>query len=326
LSDRLIDVCDEGGTAYRATIVTNGWYLTAETARQLSARRVETAQVTIDGPEHVHNVSRPHVSGRGTYQRVLDNIEAAAAEISIAVRVNATPDNVAHLDELLADLHGRGLHDLVSLKINRVIDAPNENAPVATFDTPVFTTSEFAAVELALMDLAARYGFANPILPAPKRVACAVIAPTSVVLGPTGELWKCWDEVGHADAVFGSIFDYSAPADSLVRWHSYSPFDDEQCRSCIALPVCMGGCPHLAFEHPLREAQCGTFRFNYQARVARAARLAGGEDLPADSSHLDLLNAISSPPTVGTPVSLGPTRRGGLDSSRGSLTSRSRPI
>jgi sulfatase maturation enzyme AslB (radical SAM superfamily) len=56
----------------------------------------------------------------------------------------------------------------------------------------------------------------------------------------------------------------------------FLPFADEQCRECVALPVCLGGCPFFHFEHPLREAQCGTFRFNHQARVARAARLALG--------------------------------------------------
>jgi uncharacterized protein len=309
LSDRLLEVCREGDVGYHARIVTNGWYLTAEVARDLVARGVEVAQVTIDGPERIHDQMRPHINGGGTFRRIVDNIVAAADVIDVNVRVNVTKANLACFEELLIALEVEGLRDKVKIAATPVIDAPAADAPIAGFDGGVLTKVEFASVELELMELSRRYGFGNPGLPSPRNLSCAVITPTTMAIGPDGELWKCWDEIGNDAAVFGTIFDYERPSESLVRWHSFSPFADEQCRECVALPVCMGGCPFFHFEHPLREAQCGTFRFNHQARVARAARLAAGEPVPGDGLSLDRFDA--APPTVGsiTPVALGATRR-----------------
>jgi len=30
----------------------------------------------------------------------------------------------------------------------------------------------------------------------------------------------------------------------LSKWLSIDPFEDEVCRNCKFLPLCMGGCPH----------------------------------------------------------------------------------
>ena len=212
----------------------------------------------------------PDVNGKGTFRRIIENIVAAADLIPITVRVNITRNNLAHVEELLAELAGRGLSKRIGVTTGAVMGSGGSAAPIASFDGDLLTKSEYAAVELELMDLAARYGFENPLLPSPRRVFCAVVAPTAVVVGPDGQLWKCWDEVGHDEAVFGSIFELDTPADGLRRWHSYSPFEDAQCRDCIALPVCLGGCPYFAFSGGLRDAQCGTFRFNHQERVDRS--------------------------------------------------------
>ena len=307
LSERLVTVCEQRGIEYAADIVTNGWLLTAEMATALRAVGVRTAQVTIDGPEHVHDAARPHKSGGGTFARVIRNVVDASQHIDVSVRVNITRDNLAHVEQLLVELHERGLHDRVRVSFARVVDAPTAAAPNTRVAAGSFLrTSEFAAVEMALADLARRHGFENPLLPARKRLPCAVISPTTAVIGPDGELWKCWDEVGEDRAIVGSIFDHSLANPAIERWHRYSPFDDAQCTACVALPVCMGGCPHLAFEHPLREAQCGTFRYNHVQRVERAARLASG--LASDVALDPELSAIRSSPPVAVPVDLRPRR------------------
>ena len=67
----------------------------------------------------------------------------------------------------------------------------------------------------------------------------------SIVIGPEGELYKCWNDVAKSNKVYGHIgigitnervlYDYLTKAD---------PFDDERCRTCLLLPVCGGGCPY----------------------------------------------------------------------------------
>ncbi len=320
LSDRLIAICDEGGVAYDSRIITNGWHLTPDVARSLAARRVRAAQVTVDGPPRVHDRTRPHVSGRGTFDRVVDNVVRAADLIDVGVRVNLSRENLGDVEELLRELTDRGLAGRVPVSCGLVIgDSGSASSPLASYTTPTLSRAEYAEIELEFAALARRYGFTSnaDLLPAPTRLSCAVITPTSAVIGADGELWKCWDHVGDADEVFGTIHDYGRPAPELRKWATYSPFDDSQCRECVALPVCMGGCPHLAFRHPDRDAQCGTFRFNHLRKVEIAAQRAAGLDPEVATPTLDACGSSCGPGgssdspagSKAAPVQLGPTRR-----------------
>jgi len=68
--------------------------------------------------------------------------------------------------------------------------------------------------------------------------------------------------------VIGHIDDYQNTNGRMRRWLAYDPFKNDECVSCIALPVCMGGCAHHAMDINLYEDRCGTFRFNYEERVS----------------------------------------------------------
>ena len=88
-----------------------------------------------------------------------------------------------------------------------------------------------------------------------------------MVVGSEGELYKCWDSVGNRREVIGHITDYKNTNGRLQKWLKYDPFADEDCRSCIALPVCMGGCAHHGMDLLQHENRCGTFRHTYREQV-----------------------------------------------------------
>jgi uncharacterized protein len=78
--------------------------------------------------------------------------------------------------------------------------------------------------------------------------------------------------------VIGHIRDYRNPNGRQQKWLKYNPFTDVECRSCIALPVCMGGCAHHAMDKLQYENRCGTFRHTYREQVlafVEAAEQAG---------------------------------------------------
>src|SRR5207244_1479981 len=76
-----------------------------------------------------------------------------------------------------------------------------------------------------------------------------------------------WESVGNRLEVVGHVSDYRNPNGRLQKWLKYDPFDNAECRSCIALPVCMGGCAHHAMDPHQYENRCGTFRHTYQEQV-----------------------------------------------------------
>jgi uncharacterized protein len=73
----------------------------------------------------------------------------------------------------------------------------------------------------------------------------------SYLIGPEGEMYKCWHYLGHADKVFASVFDKH----KIINLDSYANsmlkndclFDDV-CTSCVLYPSCSGGCADMRQE------------------------------------------------------------------------------
>jgi uncharacterized protein len=160
-------------------------------------------------------------------------------------------------------------------------------APSATYQAACFTNAEFARAAEEFTRLGMRYGFSSPSLPRPTGAPCTAVRANELVVGSKGELYKCWDSVGNHLEVVGHITNYKNPNGRLQKWLKYDPFADAECRSCIALPVCMGGCAHHAMDLLQHENRCGAFRHTYREQVlafvesAKRTRKAGL--LPATS-------------------------------------------
>ena len=51
--------------------------------------------------------------------------------------------------------------------------------------------------------------------------------------------------MSNLDEKVGSLYDKSSSMNAnLVKWISHTIENDEECRNCPYLPVCMGGCPN----------------------------------------------------------------------------------
>ena len=270
LSDAFIDRCDRAGVTYNASIVTNGYLLTEETARELRDRRVTRAQVCLDGPPDVHDRMRPMRDGRGTFWRIVENLRHAVDTFDVTVRMNLDRENWPHVEALLRILADEGFAGRVQVVPGQIVVGHADaapSAPASGYCTPCFASPEFALVERAFSQLAARYGFAQPDLPVPIGAPCTAMRSNEFVVGSAGELYKCWESVGNARDVIGHVRDYRNPNGRMAKWLRYDPFSDAECSSCIALPVCMGGCAQHSFDVLQHENRCSTFRHTYREQV-----------------------------------------------------------
>lgn len=57
---------------YTASMTTNGYLLSESTFRKFFAAGIKCYQITLDG--HNHDKTRPHISGNGTLQRIINNL------------------------------------------------------------------------------------------------------------------------------------------------------------------------------------------------------------------------------------------------------------
>lgn len=81
----------------------------------------------------------------------------------------------------------------------------------------------------------------------------------SFIVGPEGELYKCWNDVSDASKVVGSIMDNELRHyPRLMHYmHECGPFD-EKCKDCAVLPLCNGGCGMLRYRNKFENG-----RFDY---------------------------------------------------------------
>ncbi|MDE5900194.1 MAG: SPASM domain-containing protein [Muribaculaceae bacterium] len=86
---------------------------------------------------------------------------------------------------------------------------------------------------------------ALPFYPLPFKSECSIRNRNSIVIGPNGELYKCWQDVGIEDKIYGYIDGRVTNEKVLLEYlMDADPLDDEECRECLLFPICSGGCPY----------------------------------------------------------------------------------
>jgi uncharacterized protein len=264
---------EAAGVGYTASILTNGYLLTADVATQLRAHGVESAQVTVDGPAETHDRRRALAGGRGSFGTILANLVAVADILPLSIRVNLDAGNVGDYPRLLRVLADAGLAGRLTVHPAAVV-APEADpaAPSASYHARCLSRPAFAAIEREFFAAAVELGFAAPGLPGPVGAPCTAVRDNELVVGSRGELYKCTETVGNPAEVIGNLLTWPRAGDRALRWLTYEPFEDDECRRCPALPVCMGGCAYHAMDPRLHDSRCSTFRYTHDQQVADLVR------------------------------------------------------
>jgi uncharacterized protein len=278
LSDRLIAHCDKKGIAYSAGIVSNAWFLTAETAAQLHTRRVRWVQVTIDGDRDTHDRMRPLTSGGRTFDRILDNIEQALDEtaMSIQARVNVGVSNVDRAEAMLDDFAARRLGQRGNFGVYFApIEASTPESGSAF--TEKLSRAAFNRKVLALEGRARQLGFAGIQTP-PSGFSgmCVAASNSGYVVAGNGDVHKCWETAHDPSKRTGSIFEPEKLHASVnaTLWSQWTPFDNATCRDCKILPMCGGFCAHRFIYADPEEAAlpCPSWKWNTAEYVFARAK------------------------------------------------------
>jgi uncharacterized protein len=284
LSDTFIERCDRADVFYDAHIFTNGYLLDEDTCRQLQDRRVTTAQVTLDGPPEIHNRMRPLSNGKGSFWQIIKNLHHAVNYLGVQLRVSIDTENFRNVETLFQILAKEGLSGKLTVYPARLFGADNGvSSPAATYQSRCFTLSEYARAELEFNTLAFQYGLAQPELPEPIATPCTAVRANELIVGSKGELYKCPINIGNKMEVIGDIRDYQNHNGRVHKWLKYDPFSDAECRTCIALPGCMGGCAHDAMSRKLYDNRCSTFRHTYREQIMTSIDRGGQANFMATS-------------------------------------------
>jgi uncharacterized protein len=281
LSQVFIAMSEKLGIDYDACIITNGSLLTAENIDKLIEYKVDSIQVTIDGPRDIHNTMRPfsckHSMDTKSYDVILDNISSACEKININVRINIGKDNYRQLKRLLNSTKFNNLKNKINIYVSPIIPfGAGKKVNETTFPTKCFDFPSFAGIETELYEIIQQAGFStNFDFDGSNCNCCRAICLNNYLVDPDGNLLKCWDSIGEDTGIVGHIS--KCPKEipmyqnkELLKWISFNPLDNIKCRKCKFLPICMGGCPHRIIKDNVNDDyKCSVIKYNYKQMLKK---------------------------------------------------------
>lgn len=269
LSRQFIALSKAHGVNYSAKIVTNGLALTAKIFQQLSALNVAHFEITLDGPEQVHDNNRPMKDGGGSYRKILGNLQEIVRikdRQRITVRVNVGINNFEAIPALIDEISALNLQSGVGVYFAPLHDWGND----AGKDS--LSMEAFSQHELAWYAQLLENGFQLGLIPGRKKQVCMSLSPTSEVYDAYGDIFNC-SELSQVPA-YGKPNRHRIGNLELIATSQgqrlFADFNDKidrgetTCRECYCLPVCGGACPKSWEEGKI---PCPSFKYNFKQRL-----------------------------------------------------------
>jgi len=271
LTERFRQVCKEVGFDMpSAAITTNGYYLTYEMMIELMSLGVESAQVTIDGTPEIHNKRRFLLNGKGTFDKILDNLKNIPPGFEIQIRINVDSFNKENVFDLLTLLKNNNITPKAKPYVAMVEPFIDEGRP---FVNGVLSSKEFVDFKQNLIERCRKSDIPLVIENPPSLKACGfcmVDSLNSFVIEPNGTLLKCWSEAGNIERTsVGNLLNKKTLDNiQISSLQTRNPFDDIECCECKILPICMGGCPKLRDNNKKTHLkECPPLRYSFSDEI-----------------------------------------------------------
>jgi uncharacterized protein len=272
LSNQVLSICGSSGTSFRAHMTTNGYLLSLDSAYELIHLHTNRFQITLDGPEALHNAKRPLAGGKGTYQRIFSNLlslKNTSLDFEVTVRINFDEDNHDHIGILLGELGrhfgGDRRFHVRFFPVGQWGGANDDSLRPLDLQAAVHSIldNRSLAAECGLQSSAQE--LFGPV--------CYAARPNSFVIGPDGSVYKCSVAFDNPLNRIGRLLadgQMELDEEKLALWVSDGVTDNE-CRDCQLFPRCQGAsCPLIRIEG--KQRPCPPAAGDFQAYIAELAK------------------------------------------------------
>jgi len=252
ISEPLRAAAREHQVRYNFNLVTNGTLLNRALAEELLPLGLNGAKFTLDGPAEVHDAQRPYASGAGSFDTIVENLDAVCDLIPIQLGGNFTEDNYREFPRLLDRLVEYGI---TGERLMQVLFTPvTPQAGCTEYSAGCSSSSAPWLVEaqIFLREAILSRGFPTT---KPKVSACVVELKRNFVVNWDGSLYKCPTFMAYPELSIGHL---SAGIADYRASHCIRNWQNERCLDCAYLPICFGGCRFLTLlqDKPLGEVEC----------------------------------------------------------------------
>ena len=261
------------GIEYNAFIVTNGYLLSDDIIGQLEQLHVRGVQITLDGLEKYHDSRRMLIGGGGTYKVIMHNIERLlekSPSVRVDIRTNIDRRNAVQYAKFHKEIRSRFPQPNVRIYTGFSHDllgsgcVPSDVEMTTANDRASFFLENYDKHKLSIV------GFSFHV----QLTTCIANHLAGFVVGPSGEVYKCWTVIGCEDAVIGNVKEPDKFNQSLIsRYMAGADYlFDQKCRDCSCLPICTGGCPLARIRSKYENHQidfCSVAKRNLEAYIER---------------------------------------------------------
>ena len=277
LSDSFMKSCNRHRVKYTSSMTTNAYLLTPKVFRFLLDRQIKGYQITLDGPEKLHNDSRKMVNGKGTYRTILNNLIGISRfkdAFTIKLRINFNEENTALIENWLEneiyDLFAKDQRFFLAFHPIGKWGGPNDD------NLKTCRPENISPLRAMFMSSSQHLGFSDRLVKeylSPHGHVCYASRASSIVVGSDGMIYKCSKDFDDSRNHVGKLANDGRlliNKDRWDRWINLAGIDTSRCHSCAFFPCCQArNCPLSTMDegHPL----CPLTKNEYKALINHVA-------------------------------------------------------
>jgi len=247
IASEINDYSKDKDISFSFTITTNGSLLKPDLVDRLKPLGLKSIKVTLDGDRDAHDLKRPFKNGRGSFDAIIENILQVVDRIRIRIGTNVDSDNLESVPRMLDYLEEIGIKEKIgSVKFNPIVHIQGQEDTSELVRQAECATVPDEWVMDSLIKLtwdALMRGFKteNSL----RLTACSMnLDGTAVVIDPLGRIYTCPAFVGREGFQAGDIYNQDLFDKHKEFMSMESP---DECFECAYMPMCGGGCKHVAY-------------------------------------------------------------------------------
>ena len=225
------------------SIITNAYLLSDNVIRDMMNLGFTQVQISFDGDEESHDKTRFLKGNKGkTFAKIIGNLDNLVSQtpddFKIDLRINVNKTN----EKDFAILYKKFIHRYGTKKINPYPGFIRETSKdgwrmsyKSLFNSKRYQFYKTIEKEGVPVDFFPHIDFQK---------GCMVNRNNCFIIGPSGEMYKCWNDFNTPEKIIGNIQDKKLKNPSLVSHYLYdtSIYNTQKCKDCSLFPVCDGGC------------------------------------------------------------------------------------
>lgn len=245
-----------------SSIITNGTLINKHVIDNLKKYNCKTIQITLDGKKNIHDSRRMYKNNQGSFDDVIKGIKLIQETKEIpnpVIRINIDKTNINEVYSLLEFLQQE---KLTNCRLDFGVVRGGTEA-CSSYSNNCYNEDELGDVLEDLWTEAKKIGFNINVNPIRKFIFCGLNGDNSYTIAPTGDIYKCWEQVGMEEHIIGKLSNKGNIEDfqyTFYDWMSKNPLEVKECRDCVYLPLCGGGCGAISYEQTASYHSKGCFK------------------------------------------------------------------